>query len=81
MRFERQQIRRLQRSSLTRLHRWWDMVELARGLRAEDALVGYSWQRSDHNEPEEQEMAEREDEEYVRESEIGRSLFEDEDIF
>jgi hypothetical protein len=57
------------------------MVELARGLRAEDALVGYSWQRSDHNGPEEQEMAEREDEEYVRESEIGRSLFEDEDIF
>jgi hypothetical protein len=57
------------------------MVEFARGLGAEDALVGYLWQRSDHNELEEQEMAEREDEEYVREGEIGGSLFEDEDIF
>jgi hypothetical protein len=57
------------------------MVELSRGLGAEDALVGYSWQGSDHNELGEQEMAEREDDEYVREGEIGRSLFEDEDIF
>lgn len=57
------------------------MVELARGLGAENALVGDSWQRSDYNEPEEQEMAEREDEEHVCEGEIGGSLFEDEDIF
>jgi hypothetical protein len=54
---------------------------LARGLGVEDALVGYPWQELDHNELEDQEMAEREDEEYVREGEIGRSLFEDEDIF
>jgi hypothetical protein len=81
MRFERQQIRRLQRSSLACLHRWWNTVELARGLGVEDALVGYPWQELDYNELEDQEMAEREDEEYVREGEIGRSLFEDEDIF
>jgi hypothetical protein len=57
------------------------MVELGSGLGAEDALVGYSWQESDHNELEDQEMVEREDDEYVCEGEIDRSLFEDEDIF